>query len=190
MKLKIKVKRINEFNPLPKVIDKGDWVDLRCSETTVLKAPKADTLKRITKEGETEAYRKVSFDLQYIPLGIAMKLPAGYEAHVLPRSSTPKGFGVMCANSQGVIDNTYNSNTDEWKFPALALRDTTIKGPEVDENGNLSSGERLCQFRIMLSQKATVWQKLKWLFADGIEFIEVSDLGDNTRGGFGSTGKN
>lgn len=190
MKLQIKVKRLNTLNALPKVIDKGEWVDLRCSETTIMKAPRADTLKRVTKDGEMEAYRKVSFDLQYIPLGIAMKLPSGYEAHILPRSSTAKGFGILLANSQGIIDESYSGNTDEWKFPAIALRDTAIKGPDADENGNLTSGERICQFRIMLSQKATIWQKLKWLFTSGIEFVEVGDLGDNPRGGFGSTGKN
>lgn len=190
MKLKIKIKRLNDLNPLPAIIAKGEWVDLRASQTVTLKAPKADTLKRITKDGVMEAYRKVEFDLQYIPLGIAMKLPKGYEAHVLPRSSTAKGFGVLLANSMGIIDESYSGNTDEWKFPALAIRNTTIKGPEADDNGNLASGNRICQFRIELSQKASMWQKLKWLFTSGIEFIEVDDLGSNARGGFGSTGKN
>jgi dUTP pyrophosphatase len=106
-----------------------------------------------------------------------MRLPEGFEAHILPRSSTPKGMGIMCANSMGIIDNSYSGNDDEWKFPAIAIRDTTV-----------SEGERICQFRICLSQKATLWQRIKWLFSSGIEIIETDELSSENRGGFGSTG--
>jgi len=134
-------------------------------------------LKTRKVNGEEEKYRNVSFDLQYIPLGVAMRLPEGFEAHMLPRSSTPKGMGIMCANSMGIIDNSYSGNDDEWKFPAIAIRDTTV-----------SEGERICQFRICLSQKATLWQRIKWLFSSGIEIIETDELSSENRGGFGSTG--
>ena len=77
----------------------------------------------------------------------------------------------------GVIDNTYCGNNDEWKYPAIALRDTIIK-----------RGDRICQFRIQLSQKATLWQKIKWFLSSGIKIIKVDSLDNNDRGGFGSTG--
>lgn len=163
---------------IPTIIKKGEWIDLVAAETLRFKAPQAGTLKTRKVNGEEEKYRNVSFDLQYIPLGIAMQLPNGFEAILAPRSSTPKGMGIMCANSFGVIDNSYSGNDDEWKFPAIAIRDTTI-----------TEGERFCQFRIQLSQKATVWQKIKWFFSNGIELVEVADLPNDNRGGFGSTGK-
>lgn len=183
MKIKVYVKRFKgedgiPFVNLPQFIDKGEWVDLRCARTTRLKAPQSGVLKSRKSGGDVERYRNVSFDSCMIPLGIAMKLPKGYEAHVLPRSSTFKGMGIILANSQGVIDSSYSGDNDEWKYPAIALRDTTV---------NLN--ERICQFRITLSQKASFWDKLKWLLSSGVELVEVDKLSSNDRGGFGSTGK-
>lgn len=169
MKLKIKVKRINKNLPLPTIIKKGDWVDLRSSETVELNAPKASTLK--------QADRKVAFDSRLIKLGVAMELPKGFEAVILPRSGTFNNFGVILADSEGVIDNIYCGDNDEWGFNAIAFRDATI-----------SEGDRICQFRIKLSQKATVWQKLKWLLSSGIEIVEVNKLNNPDRKGIGSTG--
>ena len=182
MKAKILVKRFKDEagNPIvemPKALLKGDWIDLRCAEETKFIAPQSNTLKYKSVNGEKQGYRSVVFDIQYIPLGIAMKLPKGYEAHVLPRSSTAKGMGLIETNSQGIIDYTYQGDNDEWKFPAMAIRDTTIK-----------VGERICQFRIELSQKATIWQKIKWLFTSGVKFEEVEYLDGENREGFGSTG--
>ena len=177
MKQKILIRRLSATAKFPTIIKKGEWIDLTADRTIRFRAPQSGTLKSRKINGEEERYRNVSFDLQYIPLGVAMKLPEGFEAHLLPRSSTPKGMGIMCANSMGIIDNSYSGNNDEWKFPAIAIRDTTI-----------SEGERICQFRICLSQKATVWQKIKWLFTSEIELIEVSELLDEDREGFGSTG--
>lgn len=180
MKQKILIKRINKNIQFPEITKKGDFIDLRASETIRFRAPQSGTLKTRNINGQKEQYRNVSFDLQYIPLGVAMQLPKGFEAHVLPRSSTPKGMGLMCANSQGIIDSSFSGNEDEWKFPAVALRDTTI-----------TEGERICQFRIQLSQKATMWQKLKWLFSNGVKLVEVKELpSKENRRGFGSTGKN
>ena len=123
---------------------KSDWIDLRAAETVELKA------------GE----------FKLIPLGVAMNLPVGYEAHVVPRSSTFKNFGVIQTNSQGVIDESYNGPNDQWFFPAYALRDTVI-----------NINDRICQFRIMEHQPK-------------IKFCE-SDLEWNVdRGGHGSTGTN
>lgn len=177
MKLKVKVKRINKNLKLPKIIDKGDWVDLRASETVVLRAPQAGTLKKRKVNGVDESYRNVVFDTKLFGLGVAMQLPKGFEAVALPRSGTFNNFGVMLTNSEGVIDQSYCGNGDEWKFNAIAFRDTVIY-----------KGDRVCQFRIQPSQKATVWQKLKWLFSSGVEIVEVESLGEVNRGGFSTTG--
>lgn len=175
--MKIEVKRIKGGIELPKVIKKGDWIDLRAADTVVMKAPQAGVLKYHTVDGEKQGHRDVDFDWALIPLGIAMKLPKGFEAIVAPRSSTFKNFGIIQANSIGVIDNTYCGDNDEWMFPAISLTDTAIK-----------KGERICQFRIQLSQKATLWQKLKWLLSSSIKIDEVESLSGKNRGGFGSTG--
>jgi dUTP pyrophosphatase len=105
-------------------------------------------------------------EFKLIPLGVAMELPKGYEAHVLPRSSTYKHFKIILANSQGVIDCEYNGDNDWWCFPAIAMEDTKI-----------NKNDRICQFRIVENQ-------------DVIKFEEVQHLGNKDRGGLGSTGKN
>ena len=168
--MKVKVREITRgcrfgYNP------KGECIDLRAAEDIYLTIPESSVLKRKTNT------REVTFDSVLIPLGIAMQLPKGYEAHILPRSSTYKNFGIIQANGEGIIDNTYCGNNDEWKFPAIALRETTIH-----------KGERICQFKIELSQKATMWQKIKWLFSNKIEFEWVYNLEGENRGGFGSSG--
>lgn len=177
MKLKILVKRFKNENgeplvSLPKVIKKGEWVDLYASQECVLNAPQAGTLK-----GSDVKHRDVISDVTYIPLGVAMKLPDGYEAILASRSSAAKKMGVMLAGGIGVIDNSYCGDNDQWMYPAITLRKTSI-----------SKNTRLCQFRIQLSQKATVKQKIKWLLTSGIEFVEVDSLGSEDRCGFGSTG--
>ena len=105
-------------------------------------------------------------DFRLIPLGIAMELPKGWEAHVVPRSSTFKSFGIIQTNSMGVIDETYCGDNDQWFMPAYALRDTHI-----------CVNDRICQFRIMENQPKLI-------------FDEVASLNGEDRGGFGSTGKN
>lgn len=175
MKLKIKVKRLpyeGFMVDLPKVIKIGDWVDLRSSKEVVLDAPQAGTLK-----GHDVKHRDVTSEVTYIPLGLAMQMPEGYEAIMTARSSAPKKLGVIQANGIGVIDNSFCSDKDEWMFPAVPLRKTSI-----------AVNTRLCQVRFQLSQKATVWQKIKWFFTSGIEFIEVDTLDNDVRGGLGSTG--
>ena len=125
-------------------IEIGDWIDLRAAEDIELKAG----------------------DFKIISLGVSMKLPEGYEAHIVPRSSTFKTWGVIQTNSMGIIDNSYSGTNDIWRFPAYATRDTQIK-----------VNDRLCQFRIVKKQPK-------------VELIEVDKLDDIGRGGFGSTGKN
>lgn len=162
---------------MPELISKGDWIDLKTAQEVTLKAPHIEKLKKFRKEDHTERIREVSFDGTLIPLGIAIKLPEGMEAHVVPRSSTFWKYGLIQANSQGIIDHTYSGDEDEWKFPAIATMNVTIP-----------KGTRIAQFRVQLSQKATFWQKLKWLFSNKITLVKTAHLDSTTRGGFGTTG--
>lgn len=140
----IKVKYFTDkIEKLRFIDEKSDWVDLRAAERIELKT------------GE--------FSL--IPLGIGIKLPDGYEAHVAPRSSTYKNYGIIQVNSVGVIDESFCGNDDEWKMPVLATRDSII---EIND--------RICQFRIIKKQPLLV-------------FEEVTEMSDVNRGGHGSTGK-
>lgn len=140
----IKIKYFNkEIDKIEKFV-KGDLIDLRSAETVEL------------KKGE----------FHLIPLGVGMKLPRGYKANVYPRSSTYKNFGVILANSVGQIDNSYCGDSDQWMFPAIAMRDTVIH-----------KNDRICQFEIQEIQPE-------------IEFVEVEHLDETDRGGIGSTGKN
>ena len=149
----------------PEIIEKGEFVDLKSRDYIYYKGPQID--------GSGQWVIKALL----IPLGVAMELPKGFEAIIIPRSSMAKNFGIIESNSVGLIDNSYCGNSDEWKLPALAFRE-----------GQIVPGERVCQFKIQLSQKATVWQKLKWLLSSGIEFEYVDNLNNVNRGGFGSTG--
>jgi dUTP pyrophosphatase len=144
--MEIKVKYFTNFSEDEKIkkIEKGDWIDLRSAEDVTLK--------------------KSEFRL--IKLGVGMILPEGYEAHIVPRSSTFKNWKVVQANMMGVIDNSYSGNDDQWHFPAIALEDTKI-----------NKGDRICQFRIMRKM-------------EGIDIVEVDELNAISRGGFGSTGRN
>ena len=169
--MKIYVRKKTEAAILPISVPKGDWVDLATPYQVKIDRPEITS----SRNGEKT---KILFDDFLVDFEIAMKLPKGFEAVVLPRSSTYKRYGVLLSNSQGVIDNVYFGNDDTWKALLIGMR-----------NVNIPAGTRICQFRIQLSQKATIWQKLRWLFSNKIEFVEVKDLGNNNRGGFGSTGK-
>lgn len=140
----IKVRYLSDKIPPLEYIDgKSDWIDLRAADSFDLKA------------GE----------FKLIPLGVAMQLPQGYEAHIIPRSSTFKNFGIIQANHMGLVDESYCGDNDQWFFPALAMRDTHIE-----------AGDRICQFRIEQHQPKLV-------------FEVVDTLGNTDRGGIGSTGK-
>lgn len=142
--MKLQIKYHNEEIEKIKKIDKGDWIDLRAAEKVEL------------KQG----------DFALISLGVSMKLPDGYEAHLAPRSSTFKTWGIIQTNSIGVVDNSYSGNNDIWKMPVYATRDTVI-----------NVNDRICQFRIM--------PKMPVLDVEEVDNLEGSD-----RGGFGSTGTN
>lgn len=122
---------------------KSDWIDLRAAEDVELEKGK----------------------FKLIPLGVAMELPNGYEAHIVPRSSTFKNYGIIQTNGTGIIDNSYCGDSDQWMMPVYATRDTVIH-----------MNDRICQFRIVRNQP-------------GIVFYEVTRLHRKERGGFGSTGR-
>lgn len=166
MKLKIKVKVLTE-GCMPKISDKGDWVDLRSAKDIEINASQAG----VQYQKDNEKYRDVHIPVTYIPLGVAMKLPEGFEAIVASRSSGPKRLKVLIPNGLGIIDNSFAGNNDEWHYIASPLSNTSIK-----------KGDRICQFRIQLSQKATWLQKIKWLLSSGIELVEVNDLDSEDRG--------
>lgn len=140
---KIKIKYFDkEIDKLAEFCN-GDWIDLRSRVTVEYKA--GDTVK--------------------LPLNVAMELPKGYEAVINPRSSTYKHYGLLLVNSQGVIDNSYNGDNDEWMFVGYATRD-----------GKVDKNDRVCQFRIQKNQPKII-------------FDEVDHLGNEDRGGFGTSGK-
>lgn len=138
----IKIKYFSSALEKIEKITKGDWIDLRCAQDMELKA------------GE----------YKLVPLGVALQLPKGYEAHIVPRSSTFKNFGIIMTNHMGIVDCTYCGDNDQWHMPVYALRDTV-----------LAFNDRICQFRIMENQPELL-------------FEEVEELGNEDRGGFGSTG--
>lgn len=140
--MEILVKYHTDIHPLEKT-EKGDWIDLRAAEDVELKA------------GESKC----------ISLGVSMKLPDGYEALVIPRSSTFKHWGIIQTNHIGLIDNSYCGNDDVWMFPALATRDVLIE-----------KNSRICQFRIQKKMETPTFTRVYVLDSEG-------------RGGLGSTGK-
>ena len=139
----IKVKYFVEgLDPLCYVAGKSDWIDLHLAEDVTLHA------------GE----------FRLLPLGVAMALPEGYEAHIVPRSSTFKNYGILQTNSMGVVDYSYRGDGDQWRMPVYATRDVSIP-----------KNARICQFRIMRHQPP-------------LHFTAVEHLDSADRGGFGSTG--
>lgn len=139
--MKIKVKYMEGVEHLER-ISMGDWIDLRVAKSFSI------------KKG----------DFGILPLGVAMELPVGYEALVLPRSSTFKRYGLIMTNSAGIIDESYNGDNDWWGFPFYATRDVVIE-----------KNARIAQFRVIEHQPFLL-------------FEEVKKLGNANRGGFGSTG--
>ena len=140
--MNIKIKYHADIHPLEKTKN-GDWIDLRVAEDVELKA------------GE----------FKILSLGVSMKLPDGYEAHIVPRSSTFKHWGIIQTNHMGVIDNSYCGDNDVWGFPAFATRDVLIE-----------KNSRICQFRIQKKM-------------ENVTFTTVNQLESVSRGGFGSSGK-
>lgn len=124
----------------------GDWLDLRAAEDVTLDF----------------------MESALISLGVSIQLPEGYEAHMVPRSSTFKKWGIVQTNSMGIIDCSYCGDGDIWRMPVLCLR---------KEGTSIKKGDRICQFRIMKNQP-------------DIHLVEVEHLGNQDRGGFGSTGTN
>lgn len=139
--MEVLIKYHADITPLERT-EKGDWIDLRVAEDVEMKA------------GE----------FKILSLGVSMKLPDGYEAVVIPRSSTFKNWGILQTNHFGLIDNSYCGDNDIWRFPALATRDVVIP-----------KNSRICQFRIQKKM-------------EDVDFTTVDHLGFEDRGGIGSSG--
>ena len=176
MKLKIKVKVLTN-GCMPEINPKGDWIDLRSAVDMFIPASQSGVLRKRVINEEEVRYRDVTMPTYYIPLGVAMELPKGFEAIVASRSSGPHKMKLFIPNGQGIIDNVYKGDNDQWHYVCSPMGQTSI-----------TKGDKICQFRIQLSQKATFWQKLRWFFSSGIELVQVDSLGNNNRGGFGTTG--
>ena len=140
--LNIKIKYIRDIKPI-QFYDGGDWIDLRSGE-------------------DIELFAGSYYE---IPLGVAMELPKGHSAIIIPRSSTFKKWGIIQTNSVGLIDESYCGDNDEWKLPVMAMRKTKIH-----------KNDRICQFRIIKQ-------------SDYLDFKVVKTLGNPDRNGFGSTGE-
>lgn len=140
--MEIKIRYHADIDPIEKT-ENGDWIDLRAAEDVWM----------------------MPGDFKLISLGVSMQLPEGYEAHVVPRSSTFKNWGILQTNHMGVIDESYCGDDDVWKFPALATRPCLIE-----------KNSRICQFRIVKKM-------------EDVSFNRVQHLSDTNRGGFGSSGK-
>ena len=152
----LKVKYSDIDFPTLQINENGDWIDIKCAKDYDLHA------------GESAK----------IDLGVAMKLPEGYEAWLAPRSSTFDKYGIIQTNSIGVIDNSYSGNNDIWKMPVYAMRDTVIK-----------KGDRLCQFRLVPKMSQLFNGLTSGFGISYLKIVEVLELDSNDRGGFGSTGR-
>ena len=162
---------LNRGLPAPSVTRDGEWIDLRASKSVKIEGPFAAQAKKAKD-------RKITFVSAVIPLGVAIQLPKGYEAVVNSRSSMFENYNTMLTNGQGIIDNTYCGDKDQWFAELVAFADTEIK-----------EGDRICQFKIQLSQKASLWQRIKWLFSRGVKIKVVEHLGNPNRGGHGHSGR-
>lgn len=148
--MKIRIKYFDNAKKL-EMIEKGNWCDLYANKDIFI------------PEGKRSM----------IPLGVAMELPEGYEAHLSPRSSTFKTWGIIQTNHVGVVDNSFCGDNDQWHMPVYCLEPKNF----IDgKYGTLiKKGDKIAQFRIMEIQPK-------------LEFEEVENLGNKTRGGFGTTG--
>lgn len=158
-----------EFAPF--INPKGDCIDLRAAHDITLRAPQASIRKQ---KGDIK-FDNIKFHVETIGLGLAIQLPKGLVGRIVERSSGCTKLFIKKMGG-GFIDNCYNGDNDEWKVPVSALKDITIH-----------KGDRICQFHVELSQFATPWQKLKWLFSKP-KFVFVDSLNNSDRGGFGTSG--
>lgn len=168
--MKVKIKYFSKDYPRLKKISKGDWVDLRVDSIKEWRRNEGREFDFVeymsvpyTFKNKGISYRKG--DIIKFGLGVAMELPEGYEAEIRPRSSTFKKYGLIQTNSVGTIDNSYKGDNDEWMIEFIAMRD-----------GAINRFDRVCQFRI-------------WENQPSFEFEEVDRLGNEDRGGYGSTGR-
>ena len=154
--MKIRIKYFEGATKLKK-ISKGNWIDVyACKDIFVPLNERA-----------------------MVPLGFALELPSGWEAHLAPRSSTFKTWGIIQTNSVGVVDDTYIGDNDQWHMPVYCLegKGTELIDGEEIKGTWIRKGDKIAQFRIMEVMPE-------------IQFDEVESFGNCDRGGFGTTGTN
>lgn len=134
--------------------------------------PGAHKLKQINVGDWIDLYTYEDLDIepngfQLVNLGVAIQLPTGYEALLVPRSSTFMKYGLIQTNHIGIIDESYCGNSDIWKMPVLNM--------SPNKSIHIPKDTRLCQFRIIQHQPS-------------VRLLEAQELENSDRGGFGSTG--
>ncbi len=99
-----------------------------------------------------------------IPTGLAIALPAGYEAQIRPRSGLAIKHGVTVLNTPGTIDADYRGE---------------IKVILINHGQEAFTIERGMRIAQMVVEK---FETVKW---DTVDTLDATDRGE---GGFGSTG--
>lgn len=160
---------------MPEILKVGDCIDLMTSTDYSLRCPYVKRTVIYKGQKSIENTNNIEFNSALLDLGVVIQLPKGFEAILLPRSSTFRKWGILQTNSIGEIDQSFCGPNDIWKMPVLATRTVTIP-----------KGTPIAQFKIQLSQKATIWQKLRWLFSPKIELVKVDELHNEDRGGLGT----
>lgn len=166
--MKVKIKKTHKDSKIPEYKN-GNWMDAYVADVAIVannqdfKMSNLEWTSEICEDAKT-IYIPTNA-VVVVNLGFAISLPEGKEMHMLPRSGTFRKYGLLLTNSEGIIDNNYNGNTDVVMAMFYSTRQTRI-----------SIGERLVQLKIedVMGQ---------------YEFEEVDDLGNEARGGFGGTGR-
>lgn len=167
---KVKIKTIRPSAQLP-VKNNGNWYDCFVNKIALVRG---DKLQKSFNENVFDNVDELSVitpikykrgDVLICGLGFAMELGKGYEAHIIPRSSTFAKKGLILTNSVGLIDSSYCGDEDEWVAVFYATRPGSIK-----------VHDRLVQMTIQKSNP-------------NVDFEEVDSLNNPNRGGYGSTGQ-
>lgn len=158
------------------LIAKGDWIDIPVQDDVIVREHEYMGEKQLFQY-DREKYRIGDQpNLVSLNLGFSMVLPEGYEAHILPRSSTFRKYGLILGNSMGIIDNSYNGIDDIWQADFYATRPIS--------KDVIIPGTRLLQFRIVKTMR-NEWQDRMIVFHENDQAFNQTE----NRGGFGSTGR-
>lgn len=104
-------------------------------------------------------------EIARVPLNVIIEPPEGYMVLLCSRSSLHKK-GLMPANGVGVMDRDFSGNDDEYQAVLFNFTNNPV---------SIEKGERIMQ---------ATFQKY-----DRVEWEEVEEMENKTRGGFGTTGR-